>query len=526
MFSPTIRRVALSLMSATVIAGAAAAQERVLNYVPSADIKVFDPYVNTALITSQHAYMIYDVLMGFDREFRAQPQMAESVTVSADGLLYTVKLRPGLAWHDGSPVTSADVVASLDRWSKRDANGRRMRDLGLQLATVDVATVTLTMKEKWGLVLDSLARSGSYATTIMRAKDLPGDPAVPATGHVGSGPYRFVESELVPGSRLVYARNADYRPRPEAPSYYAGGKVVNFDKVVWQIIPDSASAINALGRGEIDMIEQPPVDLLPLLKQNKDVIVRPLNPFGWQSYARPNHLHPPFNKPEARQALMALIDQKDFLGTAFNDPAFYRNCFSFLACGAAMSTEVGMDAYRKPDIARAKALMQAAGSKGEKLVGLHASDLKWVHDMTTVLEGRMREAGWNVDAQHQDWATVSARRVRQEPPDQGGWNLFVSASSPPDMSDVAGSAILNSDCNRGGWFGWPCDEETQKLRNAWALEPDLGKRKAIAEQVQLRSAETMPFVPLGQFLLPFAHRANLVDIQDTLGPVFWSIRRR
>ena len=526
MFKPSMRRVALSLVIGTALVGGAQAQERVLNYVPSADIKVFDPYVNTALITSQHAYMIYDVLMGLDRDFRAQPQMAESVNVSADGLVFTLKLRPGLAWHDGSPVTSADVIASLDRWSRRDANGRRMRDLGLQLAAVDDATVRLTMREKWGLVLDSLARAGSYATIMMRAKDLPSDPAVPVAGYVGSGPYRFVESDLVPGSRMVYVRNAAYRPRAEPPSYYSGGKVAHFDKVVWQIIPDSASAINALGRGEIDMIEQPPVDLLPLLKQNKDVVVRPLNPFGWQSYARPNHLHPPFNKPEARQALIALIDQKDFLGTAFNDPAFYKTCFSFLACGTAMTSEAGMESFQKPDIARAKSLMQAAGYKGEKIVVLHASDLKWVHEMTTVLESRMREAGWNVDAQHLDWATVSARRARQEVPDQGGWNIFVSASSPPDMSDVAGSAVINSDCNRGGWFGWPCDEQTQTLRNAWALEPDLAKRKAIAEQVQLRSAQAVPFVPLGQFLLPFAHRANLVDIQDTLGPVFWSIKRR
>src|SRR5205085_12120557 len=135
---------------------------------------------------------------------------------------------------------------------------------------------------------------------------------------------------------------------------------------------------------------------------NKDVEIKINNKMGYLAYARPNFLHPPFNNMKARQALMHLINQEDFLRAAFADPTYYKECWSFMVCGTAMATEDGTAAYRKPDVAKAQQLMKEAGYNGEKITVLHATDLKFIHDLTTVLEQRMRDAGWNVDSQQMD----------------------------------------------------------------------------------------------------------------------------
>ena len=104
--------------TSALVSGAAA--ESVLRAKVHADLKNHDPIWTTAYITRNHGYMVYDTLFALDADFNVQPQMAESYEVSDDGTVYTIKLRPGLKWHDGSPVTSADCIASIARWGKRD----------------------------------------------------------------------------------------------------------------------------------------------------------------------------------------------------------------------------------------------------------------------------------------------------------------------------------------------------------------------------------------------------------------------
>ncbi len=515
----------LVVLAASTMPERSFAQDKVVRYAPSADVKVLDPIANTAGVTLQHGYMIYDTLVSFDKDFNVHPQMLASYTVSADGRIYTFTLRPGLKWHDGTPVTSADIIPSIKRWAARDASGQKMVELGMTLAAIDDRTLTLTLREKWGLVLDSLAKIASNAAFMMRSKEASSDPAVPITETIGSGPFRFVRSEYVPGSRIVYARNPDYVARSEPPNFYAGSKAVKIDRLEWTVMPDSNTAIAALNRGEVDIMEQPPVDLLPVLRSNKDVEIKINNKMGYLALVRPNHLYPPFNSAKARQALMHLINQEDFMRAAFGQPEFYKQCWAFMACGTSMASEAGMDDYRKPDLAKAQALMKEAGYKGEKIVVLHPSDLKFVHDLATVLEQEMRDAGWNVDAQQMDWAALTTRRGNKEAPDQGGWSVFITSASAPELMAVSSNVGLSSNCDRSGWFGWPCDETMQALRDQWSKEPDLAKRKELAVKAQLRAAEFVQFVPLGQYFAPIAFRKSLSNLPEVPWPAFWAVEK-
>ena len=217
---------------------------------------------------------------------------------------------------------------------------------GMQLAVVDDRTFTIQTPSPTPMVLLALS-APSDPPFIMRERDAMNPPEKAVTEIVGSGPFRFVASEYVPGSRIVYERNLDYVPRDEPASGFAGGKKVFVDRVEFRIMPDSATAAAALQKGEIDVWEAPPLDLLPLLRKQPHILTRSLTTGGLMIVMRPNHLFPQFSDARARQALLAMVNQGDYMELASGgDPSNTRTCFSFLGCGLATSSDVGMDGFR------------------------------------------------------------------------------------------------------------------------------------------------------------------------------------
>ena len=138
-----------------------------LKFVPKADLRILDPITTTAYITRNHGYMIYDTLFATDAKFQVQPQMVDKYELSSDKLTYTFTLRDGLKFHDGQPVRSADCIASIDRWSKRDALGQKMAEVTESWKAVDDKTFTLKLKKPFPLALEALAKPSSNVPFIM-----------------------------------------------------------------------------------------------------------------------------------------------------------------------------------------------------------------------------------------------------------------------------------------------------------------------------------------------------------------------
>ena len=223
-----------------------------------------------------------------------------STSVSSDKLLWTFTLRDGLEWHDGKPVTAEDCVASLKRWGARDPMGQKLMDFVAELKPVDDKTFTLRLKEPYGLVLDTLGKPSSNVPFMMPKRIADTDPFKQIDSQIGSGPFIYVNAESKPGEKHVYIKNPKYKPRPEPASALAGGKIVKVDRVEFVDMSDPTQQVNALIAGEIDMIEQVPHDLIPLLKKDKGVQTVNWNPLGQQFVLRMNWLTKPFDNPKIR----------------------------------------------------------------------------------------------------------------------------------------------------------------------------------------------------------------------------------
>src|SRR5215475_10750689 len=265
----SIRRVAAACLAVSLLwclaEGALPARaETVLKVVMHSDLKIVDPIWTTAYIVRNHGYMIYDTLFATDANGEIKPQMVGTYEVSADKLSHTFTLREGLLWHDGQPVTAEDCVASIKRWAAKDSTGQKLMTFVEGLEAKGPKTFIMKLTSPTGLVLLGLGKPSSNVPFMMPKRVAETDPNTQLSDFTGSGPFVFKRDEWKPGDKTVYVKFNKYKPRSEPASGLAGGKVANVDRVEWRAISDHQQAINALLAGEIDFIEAPPHDLLPL----------------------------------------------------------------------------------------------------------------------------------------------------------------------------------------------------------------------------------------------------------------------
>ena len=520
-----LRRSLLAIL-ALLLAGPATAQSnKTLRVVMHSDLKILDPVWTTAYIVRNHGYLIYDTLFALDAKLEPQPQMVESWTASDDKLVWTFKLRDGLKWHDGQPVTSADVLPSIKRWTSKDTLGGLLAKSTKEMKAVDDRTFQIVLKEPFGLMLKALAKPASVPLFVMpkRVSETPVSQQIADT--TGSGPFIFKKDEWKPGEKVVYIRNPDYKPRAEPPSGLAGGKVAKVDRVEWVSIPDSQTAINALLSGEIDMIEQPAHDLLPVLEKDKNVEIVIPDRLGSTYVLRFNWKQPPFNDVRYRRAAALALNQEDFLRAVIGDPRYYKVCKAMFGCGAPLETSAGMEGMFESRFDDSKKLLKELGYDGTPIVVLQSTDLAVLTNLAPVAKTLLERGGFKVDMQSMDWQTLVSRRTKKDPVAQGGWNIAMTAASAVLLIDPVNNHYAEASGDRAQ-FGWPLDEEIERLRAAFIREGDPKKQLAIAEQVQRRIISEGVTMPLGQFLQPMARRKNVTGNIPSPVPVFWNVEKK
>jgi peptide/nickel transport system substrate-binding protein len=517
---------AAALGLAVGAAGGPAAAETVLKAVMHSDLKIVDPIWTTAYITRNHGYNIYDTLFAMDETGAIRPQMVDSWKVSDDGLTYSFTLREGLVFHDGQPVTAEDAVASIKRWGTRDTMGILLMSYVERAEAKDARTFELQLKKPYGLVLPSLGKPSSNVPFVMpkRVAETPGTEQI--TDYTGSGPFVFRKDLWKPGAIAVYEKFKGYKPRSEPPSWGAGGKVVKVDRLEWISMPDHQTAVNALISGEIDLMEAPPHDLLPVLEAEASVQLFEWNTLGNQYMFRFNSLHPPFDNPKIRRAALEALNQEDFLKAVIGDPRYYKTCAAMFVCGTTFATDKGGEVMLKSDFERSKQLLKEAGYDGTPVVLLHSTDLVVLANLAPVAKQLLEKGGFKVDMVSMDWQSLVARRAKKDKPAEGGWSAFMTSWVAADILNPISTAGLNATGEKG-WFGWFDDPKLEAMKRAFAEETDLEKQKKIAEEIQVYVAtEGTTHGWMGQWYQPMAIRKTIAGVLKGPVPYMWNIEKK
>ena len=343
--------------------GAAA---RTLRFVPQANLANFDPIWGTQYVVRNGAAMVWDTLYGFDAELKPQRQMAEAEQVSADGLTWDFRLRPGLKFHDGSPVLAKDVVASLTRWSARDPMGQMLKAIQQELVAVDDRNFRWVLKKPYPKMLMALGKNSTPMAFIMPERLAKTDPFTQVAEFIGSGPMRFKRDEWNPGARAVFEKFADYVPRDEPSSWLAGGKRMGVDRIEWLVMPDAATASAALQNGEVDWWENPITDLVPQLRRNRNLRVDIADPLGNIGTFRMNHTTTPFNDVKARRAVLMAMSQEDYMRALVgDDDKLWKPLPGYFTPGTPLYSEAGGEILKGPrNLDAAKQMLAESGYNG------------------------------------------------------------------------------------------------------------------------------------------------------------------
>ncbi|NOG73951.1 ABC transporter substrate-binding protein [Roseicella sp. DB1501] len=500
---------AAGLLAAPALAQPGAAAT--LRMVPQADVTVLDPLATTSYAVRNHGHLCWDTLYGLDAGYRPQPQLAEGHVVEDAGRRWIFTLRNGPTFHDGEPVRAADAVASIRRWMGRDTHGQTLAARLDAVAALDDRRFEIRLRQPFGVMLDALGKSSSYPCFIMPERFAARPAAAPLTEIVGSGPYRFEAAERRAGEQLVYRRYDRYVPSPVGlPAVTAGPKLALFERLEWRILPDAATTAAALQAGEVDWWERVTPDLRPLLARRRDLVLDRVETLGTMAMLRPNHLHPPFDDPAVRRAVLPALSQADFMAALFGDErSLWRDGVGCFPLGSALASEEGLAALTGPrDLGRARAALAATGQARARLVMLHPADQQTNSALTMVADDLLRKIGFEPEDATSDWGTMLQRRARKEPPAQGGWNAVVVLFGAEDLLNPGGHPLLRAN---GGdaWFGWPSSPALEALRDDWLAESDLAGQQRTARRIQAQFFTDLPYWPLGLYQVDSAYRRGL-----------------
>jgi peptide/nickel transport system substrate-binding protein len=443
-----------------------------------------DAHWTTATITEVLANHIYEGLLTLDAANRPAPMLAESYTISKDGLVYTFKLRQGVKFHNGKEMTSEDVVASLARWGKQSVYGKALFAQVAEWKALDKYTVEMKLKEKSAIVLISLAVPNNFGAIYPKEIAEKFAPEVKATEYVGTGPFKLAEWK--PDQYIRMVRFDDYKSRNEKPNGYGGGKTAYLDEIRWQPVPEVATRVAQVETGELDFADDLNLDAYDRLKKNPNL--RPLISKGnYWLIGVLNKKEGLMTNQKLRQAWQAAIDIEPIMkNVAGGHQEFYRMDSSLImAETAAWHTKLAGLPWNEHNKEKAKKLLLEAGYKKEPVRFMTTQEYKWMYDFALLTKQQLEDVGFVIDLQVVDWATLVKRRNNSKEYD--AFTTGIGAIFDPTHVNFLTAS----------WPGWTTDEDIARVQTELARETDPKKRFALWEQQTRQFYEKVPAIRYG-----------------------------
>jgi len=452
-------------------------------------------------VISQH---IFETLYTFDAAWRIVPLLAARLPdITPDGLSYTITLREGVPFHDGQVMTSHDVVASLRRWMTVATRGRQAARRVARVEAVSPTMVRITMSARYAPLLALLAFNNSAAIVLPANRQ-----EVPMQAPVGTGPYRL--QRRLPDRYTQLVRFERYAARPEASNGYGGARLRHLDEIRFVPVPDASTRLEGAVSGQFDFVSDIPVEAYGRLVDQPRTQPVILKPFGWVAIVF-NTRRGPGASQALRRAVRTALNMGDIMMAAFGDPAFYALNGSLYPPGSTWHSWAGVDgAYNLADPVAARALARAAGYDGTPLRFLTSRQQPFHYKTAFVAADALRQAGFAVELQLVDWATLSQRRAN---PDL--WDMYVSDS--PFLPEPA----LLGPMNAQGPGGWSSPARNAALA-AFEAEMDPAKRIALWARMQEIIMAEAPIIKVGDYNSLSARSPHLRGVPSLPWPAFWN----
>ncbi len=506
----------LKKLSIATLAGAsmlvtayAQAQERsgVVNVATIGELTTLDPMIATGDLLGMVTQHFFETLYTFDKNWNVTPLLADALPdISADGKIYTIKLRHGVTFHDGSAMTSKDVVASLKRWLAVASRGKLVAANLETIEAIDDYTIKITLKRPFAPLAAMLAFNNSAAVILPSEKI-----ADTLSQYIGTGPYMIKERK--PDQYLQLVRFDGYKTRDGEPDGFGGARKQYLDEIRFVPVPDANTRVEGAIAGQYDYADLLPVEAFDRLKGQTKTEPLVVKSFGWPQFIM-NNKEGMMSKLGMRKAVQAALNAEDMLAAAFGKPEFYTIDGALYPKGYPWRTEASVEAYNMGDPEKAKELAKKAGYDGKPIRILTSRQYEFHYKMAQVAAEYLKAAGFAVQLDVVDWATLVQRRA--EP---GLWDIFITHS--PFLPDPALIATLPST-----YPGWWASESKEKLLVALNTEMNPQKRIAIWSDLQKLIYDEAPFYKVGDFSALSAKSPRLEGFTPSAWPFFWNAHFR
>ncbi|GGB01914.1 peptide ABC transporter substrate-binding protein [Brucella endophytica] len=501
-------KVALLLGSALVaLCPAAFAQTKggVINVATIGEPPTLDAMASTADLVGIVSQHIFETLYTFDKNWNVTPLLAAGLPeITPDGKTYTIKLRTGVKFHDGTDMDAADVVASLKRWTEVASRGKQTASMITSIEAVDPATVKITLNAPYAPLVSLLAFNNAAAIILPSEKQ-----QNPMTDPVGTGPYKLKERKADQYIQLV--RYDGYKSPEGEENGYGGARHQYLDEIRFVPVPDPNTRVEGAISGQFDYVDSLPVEAFERLKGQNAAEPVILKPFGWPVFVMNMAMGITKNQ-DIRLAIRDALSMEDMMAAAFGSPDFYSLDPSMYPDGYVWKTDAGTKgAYNVADPEKAAERAKKAGYNGEPIRILTSRQYEFHYKMAQVAAEYLKAAGFKVDMQVVDWATLTQRRA-----DPKLWDIYISHS--PFLPEPALIGAMSTSAP-GNW-----DTPARKAAvDAFNAEVDPKKRVALWAEVQKVIYAEVPIIKIGDFNALSAKSPKLEGFTPAPWPYFWNV---
>jgi peptide/nickel transport system substrate-binding protein len=464
-----------------------------------ANINGLDQMTSGTISTRNIAMNIFESLMTRDENFNPILELADSMTESPDHLTYTFKLRQGIHFHNGKEMTSADVVASFDRYAKIGLYRSSIENVDRWEAP-DKGTFVIHLKKVQPTFLEILS-SFSAPIVIVPSEDKD-DPPMQLKS-IGTGPWQLVES--VPGGYVKLKRYDGYKPNTnfEQKTGFGGYKQACFDTVTFRIVTEPGARVAGLKTGELQGVEDLPTKSLADLKTDKNVTIIPLNNW-WIQIAQPNVSVPPTDNLNFRKAVQAVLDMDEIMDAASDGN--YKLNVGFQYPNQAFYSDAGKETYNIKNADVAKKYLAQSGYKGEPVILLTDKDYPAMYNSALVMQQEMQAIGINAQLKVVDWPTSAQMAQKSDT----GWNLFYTGwGTQPALGALATMQFF---VEPGAVFHPKDEKDDPQVLQYWNEMnslPTLDARKEAFAKMQKYVLDQVYTLPLGSLTKVQGVRSNV-----------------